>query len=205
MKDGTTFEDSSRTPTSTPTRADHRRRLRHPSRGHRRPAHAEDPLPRQARRRAREGQAYGEDPAGLGLGSLEPLDLVERLEILAGLLVALGQDQVEWQPDPEGGAGLAAVHLDPAAVGLDDLLGDRQAESDALDRALLGVPGAEEPGEQPVPLRWVDADARVRDRGARCGRRTPSGRRRRCHRPACTSRRCSPGCRPPGRSAAGRP
>src|SRR6478735_4166009 len=66
------------------------------------------------------------------------------------------------QPHPEH-AALAelALDLDPAAVALHDRLGDAEAETHALDRALLGLAGPEEPVEQPVPVRGRDPDAAV--------------------------------------------
>ena len=71
-----------------------------------------------------------------------------------------------------------ALDLDPAAVALHDRLGDAQAQADALDRLLLGVPGPEEPGEQPVPVGRLDADAGVGRRRARPGRRRRASRTR---------------------------
>ena len=61
---GTTFEDVLRRGPAEPERlVDHRGRVRGAGRGRRRSADAEDPLPRQAGRRARQGQADGEGPA----------------------------------------------------------------------------------------------------------------------------------------------
>ena len=50
---------------------------------------------------------------------------------------------------PSPGPGL---DLDVTVVRLDDRLGDRQPEPDALDGAHLGVLGPEEAGEQPVQV-----------------------------------------------------
>ena len=68
---------------------------------------------------------------------------------------------------------------------------------------LLGVPGPEEPGEQPVPVGGGDADAGVADGRARPG--APSTRERDLH-PAAAGRVLDrvgdAGCRRPARSAA---
>src|SRR3954454_4324235 len=55
-------------------------------------------------------------------------------------------------------------HVDGAAVAVDDLAGDRQAESGALDGQLGRRTGPEEPGEEPWQFGVVDADAVVADR-----------------------------------------
>ena len=110
-------------------------------------------------------------------GQPHPGDL-RRLPALPLRASGDGAATSQREPHPEHAAvPELAVDLDPAAVALDDRLGDARARGPrpgcCCSSALLGP---EEAGEQPVPVGGLDADAGVARRPARPARRRGASR-----------------------------